>query len=176
MNDDRARRLKLAGVAAGILASTIGVVAVFFPDLLNLERKRFSSFERDLTSRDDAKELEAFLEANRGKLAKLALTACGNSPEWMERVDEGFHVRTCSGPDDCETQTSFYFKPAESTPDKPSVWDWNKMAECKLPADEYGTMSLSGYYLVPDSSGYGMGVEEWILEEVAEKDIRLKEY
>ena len=63
----------IIGSIFGILTTIIGTIAIFFPDLFNLEKKKIIEFNGYLQSYDDAKKLYDFLLANDKSIIKLNL-------------------------------------------------------------------------------------------------------
>ena len=58
-----------------IVTTTIGIVAVFFPSLFDLERERLAKASIHLGQWEDVAKLDQFLGRNIGKLIELELTA-----------------------------------------------------------------------------------------------------
>ena len=60
-------------VICSAAATAIGVIAVFFPDLFNMNKSSIHSFEITLSDRNSAQELEKFLDGNINKIVELTV-------------------------------------------------------------------------------------------------------
>jgi hypothetical protein len=162
--------------AAGIISGIAGTVAIFFPDLLNLQKSTMATFERELVSRSDVEDFDAFLIANSGKLVSIKLSICrSGEPEWLLKNDEGLvvvHEECLEG--SCTTTDYRILEP-----DLPShmegIWGNEKFAPCKN--DENGGLwVMGGYFMVPDAPGFGQGNLEWFLRGIPARDVKLMSY
>lgn len=68
----------IIGSITSFVVAAVGVVAVFFPSLLNLEKKSIPEKEIFLHSKENLDELYKFLQKNVGKPVKLTLAHCFN--------------------------------------------------------------------------------------------------
>jgi hypothetical protein len=169
------------GSLFGVLASAAGVVTIFFPDALNLQKNKIKTFDVEIDSRADVDTLEAFLMANPNKLVQLTVSVCGSRDRSqalprVERSNDSLRVLH----DDCDpsgesmcTGDTYYF--ASLDDDKANVWGWDKFGVCKNGNDD-GVLGVSGYFMVPAGPGFGQGNSEWLLEPIAAKDVALKDY
>lgn len=63
----------IIGSVIGFIATTIGVTAVFFPSLFNLEKKDIVTYAPTLTSENDYIKLIDFLEKHQEGIVNLYL-------------------------------------------------------------------------------------------------------
>lgn len=68
----------IIGSITSFVVAAVGIVAVFFPSLLNLEKKSIPEKEIFLHSKESLNELYKFLQKNEGKPVKLTLAHCFN--------------------------------------------------------------------------------------------------
>lgn len=52
----------IIGSVVGFIATAIGVIAVFFPSLFNLEQKKIADYSYTLNNLDDAKKLRVSIK------------------------------------------------------------------------------------------------------------------
>jgi hypothetical protein len=170
-----------AGSLFGVLASIAGVVAIFFPDALNLQKNKIKTFDIEINTRADVDALDTFLQTNTNKLVQLSVSVCSTREQSTTlprlKTDENslqvYH-------DDCDpngefmcTSDTYYF--ANLDDDKAHVWGWDKFADCTN-AGDFGVLGVSGYFMVPGGAGFGQGSTEWLLDPVDSKEIALKNY
>lgn len=61
----------IIGSVVGFIATAIGVIAVFFPSLFNLETKKISEFNNTLKTEENYKNFVDFLISHQGEIVKL---------------------------------------------------------------------------------------------------------
>ena len=66
----------IIGSLTSFVVAAVGIIAVFFPSLLNLEKKSIAEKAIFLRSQDSLKELEEFLSKNVNKPVRLAIGYC----------------------------------------------------------------------------------------------------
>lgn len=66
----------IIGSITSFVIATIGIIAVFFPDLFNLQKKNVREYEIVLKDNSDAQKLAKYLEENDGIAIKLTLGYC----------------------------------------------------------------------------------------------------
>jgi hypothetical protein len=169
------------GSLFGVFASIVGVVAIFFPDALNLQKNKIDSFEVEINSRADVDALDKFLQDHTGKLVQLAVTVCST----REQSNALPRLKTNSNSlqvyhDDCDpngeymcTSDTYYFANYED--EKANVWGWDKFADCAN-GEDFGVLGVGGYFMVPGGPGFGQGSSEWLLDPIDAKEIALKNY
>ncbi|MGH8477296.1 MAG: hypothetical protein ACRER2_16290 [Methylococcales bacterium] len=178
------KRLIVAiGGVLGVLASILGVVAVFFPDELNLSKKHFASFSVQIDSPNAVESLDKFLDSQKGNIVELDVSVCVSREVQCPRIeaeesrlsakfsreDAGY----CNGDNNKLGEgVEFYFDDPDS---KKVMWDWEKFEQCKG-GDEDGVNRISGHFLVPTSAGFGQGWTEWLLTPLSAKDVQLRNY
>ena len=59
------------GSIVSFVVGVIGVFAIFFPSLFNLEKKKIQEFSITIKSQKDANELYNFLKTNNNKIVSL---------------------------------------------------------------------------------------------------------
>lgn len=69
----------IIGSVVGFIATAIGVIAVFFPSLFNLEKKEIAYYKETLVNVDDFKKLVDFLYNHQEEIVNLNLTYFENS-------------------------------------------------------------------------------------------------
>lgn len=52
----------IIGSVVSFIATAVGIVAVFFPDLLNLQKEKIQSFSSSISNKEEAKKLADFLD------------------------------------------------------------------------------------------------------------------
>lgn len=63
----------IIGSIIGFAASAIGIIGVFFPNLLNIEKKRIEELAITINEQKDANDLYRFLKNNEHKIVKLEI-------------------------------------------------------------------------------------------------------
>lgn len=68
----------IIGSIMSFIATVVGVVAVFFPNLLNLQKEKIASFSSSINSKKEAQKLVSFLDkmAKEKKIFKLDIMIC----------------------------------------------------------------------------------------------------
>lgn len=66
----------IIGSITSFVIATIGVIAVFFPDLFNLQKKNVNEYEIVLQKKDDFKKVWNFLKDHQGEAVKLSIGYC----------------------------------------------------------------------------------------------------
>lgn len=64
----------IIGSVVGFIATAIGVIAVFFPSLFNLETKKIAEYQHDLNTDQDAINFINFLKEHQDSIVHLDLT------------------------------------------------------------------------------------------------------
>lgn len=64
----------IIGSVVGFIATAIGVIAVFFPSLFNLETKKINNFSIEITSCESAKKLFDFLKSHEDEIVSLNIS------------------------------------------------------------------------------------------------------
>lgn len=172
------------GSILGVTATIIGLIAVFFPDMFNLEKNTIAEFSVQVSKPDDSERLTKFLEANSKRIVKLDISICASleSRCGSIRQDDNSLVFAdipeggeCPGDGLDGGGVRFNFYDSADGGGNGTVWGWDKFAPCTSGSGE-GVSVVSGYFLVPESSGYAMGWVEWMLSPISEKDVLLKKY
>ena len=182
------RKVQIAiGTLVGTLTTAIGLTAVFFPDLFNLQKNRMPELQIEITSLEDAETLSAFMERNPKKIVKLDISVCSTLQTRCSAIrHEGNSLEFSDFPkdEDCPADdqrmmyggTQFHFRDVDESDTKgQEAWLWDKFAHCKSGAAD-GVMRTSGYFLTPESAGFGQGWLVWMLSPVPERDVLLKDY
>jgi hypothetical protein len=168
----------------GTIATILGIVAVFYPDLLNLEKNQIKSFSMESKTEKDAQALDKFLEENKNKIVKLEISVCSIIDSKCPLITtENNHLSFKAFMTDdndneiCNIKSlgegiAFYFSKSDNDN---NVWGWEKHAECSN-NNHFGLYIVDGYFLVPEVAGWGMGWTEWMLTPIPKKDIELKKY
>ncbi|MCZ6155611.1 hypothetical protein O6B72_02100 [Campylobacter ureolyticus] len=91
----------IIGSITSFIITAVGIVAVFFPDLLNLQKEKFERYEGAITNKKDALEFANFLDKiiKKEKIAYLDVAIClpmENNPvtkqeDFVYWVDDFFH-------------------------------------------------------------------------------------
>lgn len=169
----------------GAITSTVGVIAIFFPDYLNMEKEDIDKFTIQIGSVGDSNIIYDFFEKNTKKIVYLDISICAmeeceaieiDNDSLSFRIDEN---ESCTAEKDVGYGgIIFYFgyNPEENQNPQKNVWDWYKFEDCKNNPEKFGVLRVSGYYIVPEGPGSGQGWLEWLLSPVDEKDILLKKY
>lgn len=74
----------ILGSIGGFIATALGIIAVFFPSLFNLEKKTMEEINIFIKSQSDIDKLRSAIEKNRGKLVKLDVTYCYNTEKAID--------------------------------------------------------------------------------------------
>ena len=176
----------------GAIATALGIITVFYPDILNLEKKTIASFSMEAYTETDAQNFYDFLDKNRNEIVKLDISVCSSTPmdskcpkiiKNNNSLTFDFHETDSNGNIICESSNfsegiSFYFNNHDSFDDSDissSIWSWEKLDDCSK-VDDFGLFVISQYFLVPEKEGYGQGWIEWHLIPVDAMDIKLKDY
>ncbi|MGY4680122.1 hypothetical protein ACWIVU_11190, partial [Ursidibacter arcticus] len=80
----------------------VGVIAVFFPDLLNLQKEKIKHYSTFLYNEKSLIEFHQFLEKNRDNIVELKIGYCstGYNPDNLTYSDYEVIVRNPSNPED----------------------------------------------------------------------------
>ena len=165
---------------AGVIATTLGVLAVFYPDALNLQKKQMQQLDLEIVDRADVDTLDAFLDKNVNKIVQLSIALCRTRDESDLPVVESPANALIVRHDDCEegtmcTSTTYYLSNSDLADDRNGVWMNDKFAACRK--DEHGGLFVaSGYFMVPSGAGFGQGNLEWMLTPIEKSQIALKDY
>ena len=165
---------------AGVIATILGVLAVFYPDALNLQKKQMQQLDLEIVDRADVDKLDAFLDKNVNKIVQLSIALCRTRVEADLPVIESPSNALVVRHDDCEegtmcTSTTYYFSHPDRVDDRNGVWMNDKFAACRK--DEHGGLFVaSGYFMVPSGAGFGQGNLEWMLTPIEKSQIALKDY
>jgi len=179
----RKRFLVLAGSFIGVAATAIGIIAAFFPDLLNMQKSAISELSLQVSRESDAQTISDFLEKNPNALVKIDISICSSLETRCSSIrQEEKSLVFADVPDGEECPdgngdggTIFNFYNSGESASAPNPWGWSKFEPCETGAGE-GVSRVAGYYIVPGGSGFGMGWVEWMLTPVSEKDVLLKNY
>ena len=71
----------IIGSVAGFIASAVGLIAVFFPSVFNLEKQSIKKYSIELKTQKDSKELYDILKNNSGKIIELEIFYTEKSPK-----------------------------------------------------------------------------------------------
>ncbi|TLD97315.1 hypothetical protein LS71_000735 [Helicobacter jaachi] len=74
----------ILGSITSFLVAAIGIIAVFFPSVFNLEKKKMQELSITLKNADDALEIWKFLEKNQGKVVALNINFSDNNGEFFK--------------------------------------------------------------------------------------------
>lgn len=165
---------------AGVVATILGVLAVFYPDALNLQKKQMQKLDLEVVDRADVDKLDAFLDKNVNKIVELSIALCRTREKTDLPVIESPPNALVVRHDDCEegemcTGTTYYFSSSDLVDERNSVWMNDKFASCRK--DEHGGFFVaSGYFMVPSGAGFGQGNFEWMLTPIEKSQIALKDY
>lgn len=66
----------ILGSVGGFIATALGIIAVFFPSLFNLEKKTMEEINIFIKSQSDIDKLKKAIEKNSEKLVKLDISYC----------------------------------------------------------------------------------------------------
>jgi hypothetical protein len=175
----RKRLLLALGSVFGCLASALGITAVFFPDALNLGKKQFATLSVQIDGVAEMELLEDFIQENRGNIVQLDLSICVHNKSQCPSIEtQGStltfrygdkHGEHCDGDQNTRMQgLTFNFGEGK-------FWGWEKLGICK--ANNFtGVDRMSGHFLIPSESGFGMGWTEWSLSPISNNEIELKNY
>ena len=175
-NKGRGKKFLIAlGSFMGIMATAIGFIAVFFPDLFNMQKDRIVEFNLEVEGPEDADKLEEFLFANPEKIVRLNIRFCAGLENRCPSIDftNGQIIFQVSNPKDpCRPVAEF----GGTTFDLSPVWKRRIEidAGCRLEPDS-GMWVAEGYFLIPRTPEYHQGTF-WFFESVPEMDVRLKNY
>lgn len=81
----------IIGSVVGFIATAIGVIAVFFPSLFNLEQQKIVEYTSILTNENDYVKFLDFIKNNQNKIVKLDLTYFENE-RWRWEEDKNGNV------------------------------------------------------------------------------------
>lgn len=98
----------IIGSVAGFIASAIGITAVFFPSLFNLEKKTIDEYSITLSNCSDAHKLFDFLKDHQGKVVKLNIQYCEGDNIYYDEEIKNFYRSA---------------KPGEEYPDRPDQFN-----------------------------------------------------
>ncbi|MBZ7983237.1 hypothetical protein [Campylobacter sp. RM12647] len=79
----------ILGSIGGFITTALGIIAVFFPSVFNLEKKTMEEINIFIKSQADVDNLRKAIEKNRGKLVKLDVTYCYDTEKAIEKNETG---------------------------------------------------------------------------------------
>ena len=74
----------IIGSVAGFVASAVGVIAVFFPSVFNLEKKSIAENKVFLHTLKSANEFVEWLKKQENSIVKLEIYYCASEPEYYD--------------------------------------------------------------------------------------------
>lgn len=170
------RKFIVIGSLLGAIASIIGFIAIFLPNIFNLQKNRIQTLTLQVENPDDKHLIYEFLTKNKRKIVKLDISTCRIRQDECPSIvfEDGVITFTnnydgddCAAGDHSNGGIVFFF-------DQTGL-EWYKFEPCVSNAHE-GVNRISGYFLAPDGAGFGQGWSEWLLSSVPEKDVLLKNY
>lgn len=81
----------ILGSVIGFVATAIGVIAVFFPSLFNLEQKKIANYSYTLNSLSDANKFIDFLKDHQNGIVHFNLTYIENE-RYIDAVDKNGNI------------------------------------------------------------------------------------
>lgn len=182
----------VSGSTLGFVATLLGIVAVFYPDLLNLQKKTITSFAMEASNKKNAKAFDEFLYKNRNEIVKLDINICEttintlNCPKITHKDNNlsfDFIELNTNGSYSCgkgEHLEGMIFNfsddnPTASANRAPQVWEYDRWAECSSGRGT-GTYKLSHHFLIPNEAEFSQGWVEWKLTPIDTKELKLKNY
>lgn len=192
----------IIGSVLGFIVSAIGVVAVFFPSVFNLEKQKIEEKTIFLHTQKSEEELYEWLIKKQDSIIKLALFHCnGQGRDENARVDVNFGERETIwlnselylGPDTVSDMRENGFiqlgqKPAQIRFPKiqnDAVYDYyvsaisydevlNKKMQQICGSLKQGVSGLWGTFYV--NAEYGDGLLIFTLDPMSKKDLKLRNY
>lgn len=122
----------IIGSLFSFLATAVGIIAVFFPDLLNLQKEKMETFTMDIKKNEDVKKLNDFLEkkSKDGKFFELdVLVFDYHNPEFENNLFIGDYM------EDGEIPILFWFGSDKKYPitvsdsDSEIMMNWKEAVE-----------------------------------------------
>lgn len=154
----------IIGSVLGFIASAIGIVSVFFPSLLNIEKKKIQELPITINDQKDANNLYKFLKANENKIVHLDIKYSPKKIQnsdyresWRENLFEkaknDFDYLNIDNPYPNSKTIITYIDPDGNTRDASSN---NKISKDILSSqkDEYAYMSASDPCALTENSEY----------------------
>lgn len=74
----------ILGSIGGFITTALGIIAVFFPSVFNLEKKTMEEINIFIKSQADVDNLRKAIEKNQGKVVKLDVTYCYDPVKYDE--------------------------------------------------------------------------------------------
>lgn len=189
MDFNHKKTIAILASMGGFILTIAGVITLFFPNFFNLEVNKIKTFEIEIENESDALSFEKFIEENKEKLVYLNLKICekllitshaldkykSKCPTLDIGSDAMNNILTVNGYEETESgTTTCVFGEGTTFKFDKETWSWDKNAICKN--DTTGMNIMSGYFLIPENSGWGQGWTEWFLTSIDKKDIKLKDY
>lgn len=173
--------LKIIGSVSGTLIAIVGVLGVFYPDKLNLQKNKLDSFYAEINTRNDVNALADFIYTHTNQVVYLGINVCRDREEdkhALPRIRRDSNSLSIDDDDDCDqdnrllncTSTRFNF----SSDYNSSVWEWYPYFSCDKSNSSYS--AVEGYFLVPSRPIFGQGNTEWNLKPISTETILLKNY
>ncbi|THJ36179.1 hypothetical protein E8K88_02635 [Lampropedia aestuarii] len=167
----------IASVAAGtfgLLASTVGLIAVFFPSMLNLEKKAPEQLQTLIAKESDVLELETFLRKNVGRYVYLDLGICINYPEnacpKIRQDAYGIDVQGCGN---STKYDSLSINPHSDTSDPIFLQTGDLRDQCVWKEFDHasdGELVAAGYFYVPNNfENFPEGFQHWHINRSTEE-------
>ncbi len=180
----------ILGSVTSFVVAAIGFIAVFFPDLFNLQKKKIKEFSYEISDPQSAenfhKEIEKIIGGQNTKEdkdlhlynIKICCVECQNGYKakiegedaivQLETNDELAYNVFYDGSTMPDSGTTIYRFPAD-------MFGWDKWGKEEGKCYGKGTIIINGYaYYI--GSGFNQGITEFSFEKVDERDIKLKDY
>ena len=186
--------LVISGSTLGFIATILGIVAVFYPDLLNLQKKTIDGFSMEAFDSTDAKNFDSFLYKNRNEIVKLDISICkskiATSTSSCTKITQDYNSlhfdfigMDTNGNPACgkgESLKGMIFKfndqDSQNINGKYSqIWTEDNWDEC-IKMEGVGKYKISHYFLVPDKANFSQGWVYWTLTPIDAKELKLKNY
>ena len=169
----------IIGSIFSIIATVLGVVAVFFPDLLNLQKSKIEKEVVTLSTLKDAENFSEWLKNHKQgtEIFELDLVVCtpmeGNNFEFIDKPDgkDGvYFYYNGSDKDDLESHPAFNI--TGSSQFGLISYRYGTNGRCGNEDNNYG---ISGYFLLTGFD-FLQGVDEVTIKGIPIEQVQLKNY
>lgn len=150
----------IIGSIMSFIATTVGIIAVFFPDLLNLQKEKIASFTTSVTNKQEAQKFVGFLDdmVKEKRIFKLDIMICFPNSKGSYSVIDNFLMYEESAMIDMNKNdrvSNFVLK---------AITPFDSITPDEL-KEIYSSIPTEGY------SGYILGSKNYYFDNVNDADV-----
>ncbi|OUD16064.1 hypothetical protein [Thioflexithrix psekupsensis] len=146
----------------GLIATITGIIAAFFPDLLNLQKKEIPTYSNSLSD-SNASEIADFIDKNLGNIVKINLDFDVQDFIWAS--EDFSSIGISSGDTECIKEVGIDSCGGYLIHISGTDHDFRY---------SHGTYKLDGYFFISDVIDIHFGFVDYMINSIPPKDVLLK--